>query len=125
VGKDARVVRRGKTFDRAKVSAFLILIDLAALALTVLRVHGSARFVVGLAFGLLIPGWSIIGWLRLNNAALEFALTVGTSLGLLTVVAQILVTAHEWHLFALQVAVCVICLPLLIGQALGLRQSKN
>jgi hypothetical protein len=102
----------------------LLLVDLAALGVTVGGVHGSVRFILGVTLGLVVPGWSVVGWLKLDNAALEFALTVGTSLALLTLTAQILVTVHVWHLFGIQVATCLICLPSLAGQCRGLWQSK-
>ena len=34
------------------------------------------------------------------------------------VAAQLLLTVHAWHLVALQEAVCLICIPSLIWQAL-------
>jgi uncharacterized membrane protein len=123
--KHAKPVRRREFIDRPRVSVLMVVLDLATLAITAGHVHGSVRFVLGLAFGLLVPGWSLIGWLKLRNAALEFAMTVGTSLALLTVVAQVLVTVHEWRLFSLQIVVCLVCLPSLVGQARGFRQSKN
>ncbi len=102
---------------RNTASALLLALDVLTLTLTLCGIHGSVRFVLGIAFGLFVPGWSVVVWLKLHNTALEFALTVATSLALLTVMAQLLVTVHEWRLYGLQVATCLVCLPPLVWQS--------
>lgn len=77
--------------------------------MTLAQVHGPARFAFGITVGLLTPGWSIIGFLSLDNAPLEFSLSVGTSLAVLMVAAQILITINEWHLGGLEVVTCLVC----------------
>jgi hypothetical protein len=101
---------------RILVTLALLVVDLAALVLSVAGVHGPARFVAGLILGLCVPGWSIVGFLRLASPALEIGLSVATSLALLLVAAQILISVHEWHLVALEVVVCLVCAVALVAQ---------
>jgi uncharacterized membrane protein len=89
----------------------LALVDLLVLAMTIGGLHGWLRISLGLVLGLVIPGWSVVGLLRLQYAALEIGLAVAVSLALLMVTAQVLITAHAWHLVGLQVVTCVLCLP--------------
>ncbi len=103
----------------------LLAIDLVSLGVTVGGVHGPARFIFGVTLGLFIPGWSVVGLLKLDSAALEFALTVGASMAILVVASQILIGMHAWHLFALEVVTCLVCLPSLVVQSRGLWQSTD
>jgi hypothetical protein len=104
---------------RAIISLILVVVDLVLLGLTVGGAHGPVRFILGLVLGFIIPGWSLVGLLKIGNAWLEIALTAAVSLALLMVVAQILITANNWHLVVLEEVTCAICLPSLIWQALG------
>jgi hypothetical protein len=61
--------------------------------------------------------------MKLDNAPLEFGLTLAVSLSLLMVVAQILMTVNLWHLVALEEVTCVVCLPSLLFQARGRRPA--
>lgn len=110
---------------RRSISAALLLADLAVLVLTVMDVHGVARFILGLILGLVTPGWSIIGLLKLHDAALEIALAVAVSLALLLVVAQVMMTVHAWHPIVLQEVVCLICIPPLGIQVGRVRRSRG
>jgi hypothetical protein len=103
----------------------LLAADLIALAMTIGDLHGPVRLACGLALGVVIPGWSVVGLLRLENAALEVGLTVAVSLALLMLSAQVLMTAHAWHLVALQEATCLICLPSLIWQSRDHRRARE
>jgi hypothetical protein len=94
---------------RAAVSLVLLVVDLCALVLSVGNVHGPVRFVAGLILGLAVPGWSIVGFLRLASPGMEVALSVATSLALLLVAAQVLISVHEWHLVAFEDVVCLVC----------------
>ncbi|HVA71038.1 MAG TPA: hypothetical protein VNF08_06920 [Acidimicrobiales bacterium] len=116
------VSTRART-TRALISKFLLLIDVAVFFMTVGGVHGPVRLVLGLILGVVIPGWCVVGLLRLDNVALEFGLTAAVSLSLLMVTAQILMTIDLWHLIALEEVTCVVCLPFLIFQARGRRPT--
>ena len=107
---------------RPAISTLLVVIDLITLCITLVNLHGPVRFVFGVATGLFVPGWSVVGLLKLKNAALEFSLTVGTSLSLLIVAAQILIMIHTWNLPALEVVTCLLCLPSLVRQSRVLRR---
>jgi hypothetical protein len=102
---------------RAMISRLLLGIDVAALVLTAMGIHGPLRLVLGLVLGIVIPGWCIVAPLKLDNGALEFGLVLTVSLSLLMMVAQILMTLGLWHLVALEEITCALCLPFLLNQA--------
>ena len=91
--------------------------DCLVFLLTIGEVHGPIRFVSGLVLGLFIPGWSVVGRLRLRNAALELGLAIAASLAILMVAAQLLITLDLWHPVALEELTCLVCLPSLISQS--------
>lgn len=102
---------------RPFTSKVLVYITLANIVLALVNVTGSIRFVLGLVLGLTIPGWSIVGLVHLRDTALEIALSMAASLAIVMMGAQLLITIHFWHLEALEVFLCVICLPSLVYQA--------
>jgi hypothetical protein len=85
--------------------------------MTLADVHGPFRFAFGLILGVVVPGWSLVGLLRLGNPALEISLALGIGLSVMLLLAQILLTVHEWHLIAFEEVIAVICLPSLVWQA--------
>jgi uncharacterized membrane protein len=124
VRSDAARRRRHRN-TRSMASTVLVLVDLTALGATVADNHGPVRFIFGIILGLVVPGWSIVGLLKLGNAALEFSLSVGVSLALMMVTAQILITLNAWHLSGLEIATCLACLPSLLLQSRGFLQSNH
>jgi uncharacterized membrane protein len=104
---------------RARISQFLILVDVVIFALSVAGVHGPVRIVLGLILGVVIPGWCVVGFLKLDNAPLEVGLTLAVSLSLIMLIAQVLITINLWHLVAFEEVLCVICLPFLVYQTKG------
>jgi hypothetical protein len=105
---------------RAIISLALVFVDVVTFVMAVASIHGPGRFFFGLVFGIVIPGWSIIGLIRLKNAALEVGLTLATSLSLIMIIAQIMITVKLWHPVALLECVCVVCLPSLLWQSRSL-----
>lgn len=101
---------------RRSVSLLFALFDLILLVLTMADVHGPLRFALGLVLGLAIPGWCIVGWLKLTEPFLEASITVGVSLALIMLSAQLMLTMHWWHLAGFEMILCAICLPILLGQ---------
>jgi uncharacterized membrane protein len=100
---------------RRRFTQFLLAVDVANLIMAFANTHGPVRFFLGLFFGVFVPGWSIIGYLKLKNAALEIGFSIATSLALIMVCAQIMITLHQWHLVAFEEILCVACLlPLLL-----------
>ena len=102
---------------RATVSISLLLADLVVLIMTVESLHGPVRLVLGVILGLVVPGWSVVGLLHLENASLEVGLTVAVSLASCMVVAQVLLALDAWHLVVFQEVMCVLCLPSLTWQS--------
>ena len=101
---------------RAGTAWAVLVVDVLALYAAVTDLHGTIRLVLGLALVLVVPGWSVVGLLRLADPMLEAGLTLAVSLALYVVAAQVLLTLHAWHLVALQEAVSVACIPLLLWQ---------
>jgi hypothetical protein len=101
------------------LSRLLILIDVATFVVTVGAFHGPVRIGLGLVLGLVIPGWCVVGLIKLDNPPLEFGLSLAVSLSLLMIVAQILETINLWHLAVLEEVICVMSLPFLIYLSQG------
>lgn len=116
-----RALTRRQQRVRANLSAVLVVADLLVAAMVAANVHGPVRVLGGLAFCLVVPGWAIVGPLRLNRAPLELALTMASGLCALMVVAQLAATFGAWRLTFLQLFVCGLCVPSLLWQSLGRR----
>jgi uncharacterized membrane protein len=117
----SRAATRRQRRQRASLSTLLVFADLFMAAVVALNLHGAWRVPVGLAFCVVVPGWSIVGLLRLNNTPLEVGLSMAAGLCALTVLAQLAITFNLWHLTLLQLVVCAACLPSLLWQALERR----
>ncbi len=92
---------------RRAITRLCVALALVNLVFALLDVHGPLRFVLGLCFGVFVPGWSFVGLLRLRNAGLEIGLSVATSLALIMVCAQVMITLSQWHLVAFEEVLCV------------------
>lgn len=98
---------------RAWFSLLLLGIDILLLALTIASVHGPVRFAAGVAFSCVVPGWTVVGHLRIKDLAAMAGLTIAVSWALLMVAAQVLITWHLWHLTGfVEVACSVVVVPL-------------
>ena len=117
--------RRRSDLTRSVISIVVLLADILMLYASVANLHGQVRVVLGFALVGVIPGWSIVGLMRLENPALEIGLTVVVSLAVCMMGAQILLTLHAWHIVALQQALCLICIPPLVWQALALPAGRE
>ncbi len=102
---------------RLLTSRAFVLIAAANIVLALFNVTGIVRFVLGLILGLAIPGWSIVGLFHFRDTALEIALSMATSIAVVMVSAQILITIHFWHLEAFEIFLCLVCLASLLRQA--------
>jgi hypothetical protein len=102
---------------RETISTLLAIIDVMTLALTVTNIDGPVRFLFGLILGIVIPGWSVVGLIKLKNAALEVGLTMASSLAFVMIAAQLLITWKFWHPIVLEEFTCVVCLPSLLWQS--------
>ena len=113
--EDATLMER--LFSRRTLSMALVAVDVAVFVLAFTHVHGPARLFLGLVLGIFIPGWSVVGPLKLGHAALEASLAVAMSFVLLMLSAQVLMTVHQWHLQGFEEVVCALCLPSLLWQS--------
>ena len=117
----SRTATRRQRRVRANLAAILVLCDLVMAAMIALNLHGPVRIAAGLAFCIVVPGWSIVGLLRLNRVPLEIGLTMAAGSCALLVLAQLAASIGVWHLTFLQLLVCALCLPSLVWQALERR----
>lgn len=118
VGPEGRLRASHVPQIRVVIAMALAIIDVGALILAVADVHGPVRFVLGLMLGVLVPGWALVGLLRLGNLTLEISLASGVDLALMLILAQLLMTAHQWHLVPAEEVTAVICLPSLLWQSI-------
>jgi hypothetical protein len=102
---------------RRRFTQFLVAVDLANLIMAFANTHGPVRFFLGLLFGVVVPGWSIIGYLKLKNAALEIGLSVATSLAFIMVSAQVMITLNLWRLESYEEILAIVCLIPLLRQS--------
>jgi hypothetical protein len=117
-GRDRLTLTFSPSFaPREIVSLLLVVVDLVTFAMTIANTHGPVRFVLGLILGLVIPGWSVVGLIRLRNAPLEVGLSMAASLAMLTITAQALIALNLWHPIALEEVLCALCLPSLLWQS--------
>ena len=125
LGRPAGAPTASQRRARANLSAALLAADVVMAVLAFVNLQGPVRIVYGLAFCLVVPGWSIVGLLRLNNPPLEVGLTMAAGPAALMVVAQLATSLGGWHLLFLQVFVCATCLPALLWQSLDRRGARR
>ncbi len=104
-------------FARIAVSRLFVFIAVMNILFAAIDWTGPVRYLFGLALGVAIPGWAIVGRLKLHNAALEVGLSIATSLALLIISAQALITFHIWHLTAYDIVLSLAVLPSLLIQS--------
>ncbi len=112
--REASEARRWR--QRAVLGA--ILLDVAAVAATLVHVTGPVRVLLGLGFLLFVPGLAIVGWLRLTWPAAELSLTVALSLSVVLLGSQVMLWVHWWRPVSLQVLVGALAAAALCGQLL-------
>ncbi len=110
---------------RVLATTLILAIDLIALCCTHFGVHGAVRMWIGLAFVLAVPGWAIVGYLRLRWPAAELSLTVALSLALTLLGSEIMLWAHAWHPTTLQLIIGGVSALLLVGQLLRPRPARG
>jgi hypothetical protein len=110
---------------RVIISAALLCVDSLLFVLTVSHSMGPWRFVLGLIFALTTPGWSLVGLMHLKSGALETGLSIASSLALIMLCAQVMMTMGLWHPVALEEVMGVACAPSLIVQSRGFQRVAN
>lgn len=108
--------RLSRMGGRSRLSALLLFVDIVNLVLTFTGVDGPVRFITGLILGLVIPGWAIVGVLRIEDVPLLVGLTLAVSLAVLLIIAQIFLSIHFWHPVAMEEVISVLSAGLLLWQ---------
>lgn len=114
VGTDDR--GRREADPRFAMTSSAIVIDGIALTLTQAHIGGGVRLAFGLLFVLVVPGWALVGFLRLNWPAAEVSLSIALGLAVALLIAQIMLWAHAWHPIWEQMGLGIAALPLLGAQ---------
>ncbi len=90
-------------YFRRWTTRLLFILDLISLALVLAHSSGIVMLIAGMIQGLFVPGWSVVRRLKISSVALEVGLVLATSLALVMIYAQILITIDFWHLWAAQI----------------------
>lgn len=96
----------------------VLAVDALALGLTALGTTGPVRMLLGLAFLLAVPGWAVVGYLRLAWPAAEVSLTVAASLAVTLLGSEVMLWVHAWDPLTLQAVLGATSALLLVGQLL-------
>jgi hypothetical protein len=112
-----REPKPGDEAARVRVSRLFVYVTVLNAFWVLIGVTGPPRYLCGLVLGVAIPGWAIVGRLKLHYAALEIGLSIATSLAILIVSAQVLITIHFWHLTIFDLVLSVAVLPSLLYQS--------
>jgi hypothetical protein len=115
--EQVREPKPGDESARVLVSRFFVFVTALNLLLVIIGVTGPVRYLCGLILGVAIPGWAIVGRLKLHYAALEVGLSIASSLAILIVSAQVLITIHYWHLSIFDVVLSIVVLPSLLSMS--------
>jgi archaellum biogenesis protein FlaJ (TadC family) len=107
----SRPVRR----VRRAVTETLLLVDVVTVIFSAVHLQGSLRFVVALIFGLVVPGWSVVGFLKIRDVALLISLSIATSLSVEMVLGEAML-AWWWHLQIFELILGIVCASLLVLQ---------
>jgi len=102
--------------DRKLVILLVLLIDVSAVTASLAGTGGAMRMVLGLAFALSVPGWALVGLLRLSWPAAEVGLTTASSLALVMATAQVMLWAHAWNPILGQLLLGLAAAPVLVWQ---------
>lgn len=114
--QEREVDPRGE-FVRVAVSRCFVYVTVLNILFAAIDWTGPVRYLFGLALGVAIPGWAIVGRFHLHDAALEIGLSIASSVALLIISAQVLITIHFWHLTAYDIVLSLAVLPSLLVQA--------
>jgi uncharacterized membrane protein len=120
----SEVMPRPEQQVRRLITAIVLAVDVVALLLAVMQAHGSLRFVVSLAFGLLVPGWSVVGFLRIKDVALLVSLTIAVSLAIELIVGEIML-GRWWHLQLAEMGLAAACAFLLVTLLRAQRRTSE
>jgi uncharacterized membrane protein len=104
---------RGASDPRFGLTLIVLVIDGIALTLTQANIVGGVRLWFGLLFVLVVPGWALVGFLRLNWPAAEVSLTIALGLAVCLLIAQAMLWAHAWHPIREQMGIGIVALPML------------
>jgi hypothetical protein len=102
---------------RVMISRLFVFVTVMNILFAAFDWTGPVRYLFGLALGVAIPGWAMVGRLKLHDAALEVGLSIASSLAILIISAQALITIHFWHLTVYDIVLSFAVLPSLLNQS--------
>jgi hypothetical protein len=114
------VLTRARVARRA-VALLLVVVGLAACAMSVLNITGGivgdVRFYATLGFLILGPGWAAAGFLRRAPAAHVWLLTIGTGVATTLLAGQIMVSSGYWQPATALYVLTAVSIPFLLRHA--------
>jgi uncharacterized membrane protein len=75
----------------------LVALGLVAIVFILADVAGPTRSAITLAACLLLPGWSIVRYLRVDDVPTRLCLTLGASVSIAALIGLVMVWTHFWY----------------------------
>jgi hypothetical protein len=111
-----RSITTGRLGAREFATVTLLLVDVISLVMVAAGQVGPLRVAVTLVAILAVPGWAVVAHLDLRWPAAEVALTLATSLAVLLVIGQSMISMRAWHPSAAWLAEGGLSAVLLVGR---------
>ncbi|MGZ4691460.1 MAG: hypothetical protein ACXVKA_09695 [Acidimicrobiia bacterium] len=111
--------------DRRLVPLALVILTVVGLADTALNLQWPGRPFVALLFLLLVPGYAVVGHLRLDPLVAAVAVAIGLSIAIGTLAAQLMLWINVWSPGAAQLVLALPSILLLLMQGFDLRPGRT
>lgn len=103
----------------------LAIVTLVGLADSALNLQWGGRPFVALVFLLVVPGYAVVGHLRLEPFAAALAVAIGLSIAIGTLAAQLMLWINVWSPGAAQLLLALPSIALLAMQAFDLHPGRS
>jgi hypothetical protein len=111
--------------DRRLLPLALIAVTVVGLVDTALNLQWGGRPFVALAFLLLVPGFAVVGHLRLEPFVVALAVAAALSIAIGTLAAQLMLWINVWSPGAAQLVLALPSIVLLLMQAFDVRPGRR
>jgi hypothetical protein len=111
--------------DRRLLPLALIAVTVVGLIDTALNLQWGGRPFIALVFLLLVPGFAVVGHLRLEPLVAALAVAAALSIAIGTVAAQLMLWINIWSPGAAQLVLALPSIVLLLMQAFDVRPGRR
>ena len=94
----------------------LIALTAIGLADTTLNLQWAGRPFIALAFLMLVPGYAVVGHLRIDPLVAALSVAIALSIAIGTFVAQLMLWINVWSPRSAQIVLALVCVVLLAMQ---------